>query len=78
MCRRVDLSRGVRPELVVVCGRHCGRPFAIEIRSAPAEWYDEPCSTRSTTRSTAVVAFHPLRPTSLVALGVVVEYAGLV
>jgi hypothetical protein len=36
-CRRVDPSRGVRRELVVVCGRHPRTAPAIETRSAAAE-----------------------------------------
>src|SRR5688500_12173050 len=69
LCRRVDLSRGVRPELVVVCGRHTRTAPAIEPRLATADRNHEPRSTRPISTSTAVVANYLLRQTSLVALG---------
>src|SRR4029453_491182 len=68
LCRRVDLSRGVRPELVVVCGRHSRTAPGIETRLATAVVRYQLQAAEGTS-STARKTLHPLRQTSLVVLG---------
>ena len=68
LCRRVDLSRGVRPELVVVCGRHSRTAPTIETRLAAAAVRYQLQAVEGTS-STARRTIHPLRQASLVALG---------